>query len=981
MQISYIGMLTQEVAIKPHLKIALKSDAKQLDEVMVVAYGTAKKSSFTGSATVISADKIAERPISNVTKALDGSTTGVLTTSGSGQPGEGAKIRIRGFGSINSSSDPLYVVDGIPFDGSISDIAPSDIESMTILKDASAGALYGARGANGVIIITTKKGSSGKTKVNYKGTIGFSTSALKRYDVVGQRDFVQLTYESLRNSFLNNGYSWDDAQTAAKAGLSGNLGGEIYNPFKNYNWGTIIDENGQVQADAKSAYNEDWIDNITNNGAVRHEHQLTLSGGTEKTHMMFSLGYLDENGVLKTTEFSRYNARLNIDTEVNKWIKAGLNAAFSQTKSNYSDYDQTSMSNVWYSAQFMAPIYPVYMKNGDGSNLLDENGEKQLDFGKTRPSMSNYNSIATLTDDIFSLKNDNLSARFNTVIGSDSDDAGWLKGLKLNINLGVDNRSTNRMYYYNMYMGNFSAMNGMIEKDNIRTFSYTFNQLITYNRGFGKHAIDFMMGHENYDYTNEYLEASKSNLVDGILELRPGTTLKSADSYTDKYRIESYMSRLNYNYDNRYYASVSWRTDGSSRFHKDNRWGNFWSVGGNWRASEEKFMKSITWINNLSVKASYGVQGNDNLLGEYSDKEHKYLPNYYGWQGLYDLSWINGTSTGAMVSSLENRKVSWEKNGNLNIGVEARLLDRIDLSFEYYNRKTTNMLLNYPMALSTGFTGYNANMGDMRNSGIELNLGVEVLKIKDFRWNVRVMASTVKNKVLKLTSESPEIINGYYSTKVGSPINTFYMAKSAGVDPANGKQLYWIYDKDENGNIINERISDDYSKAAQSKYYLGSRIPKLYGSIGTDLAWKGLDFSILGTYSIGGKVYDSTWAGLMNPTYSGDTFSSLALRRWQKPGDITDVPRVEIGGNYTATDRFLVNASYFSIKNISLGYTIPANITRKASINSLRVSFNCDNVYLFSHLNGMDPQYNFSGQTDYVYSPSRTFSFGIDVNF
>lgn len=981
MQVSYIGMMTQEVAIKPHLKVVLKSDAKQLDEVMVVAYGTAKKSSFTGSATVISADKIAERPISNVTKALDGSTTGVLTTSGSGQPGEGAKIRIRGFGSINSSSDPLYVVDGIPFDGSISDIAPSDIESMTILKDASAGALYGARGANGVIIITTKKGSSGKVKVNYKGTVGFSTSALKRYDVVGQKDFVQLTYESLRNGFLNNGYSWDDAQTAAKAGLSSNLGGEVYNPFKNYTWGTIIDDNGQVQADAKSAYSEDWIDEITNNGAVRHEHQLTLSGGTDKIHMVFSLGYLDENGVLKTTEFSRYNARLNIDAEVNKWIKAGMNAAFSQTKSNYSDYDKTSMSNVWYTAQFMAPIYPVYMKNSDGADLLDENGAKQLDFGKTRPSMSNYNSIATLTDDIFSLKNDNLSARFNTVIGSDSDDAGWLKGLKLNINLGVDNRSTNRMYYYNMYMGNFSAMNGMIEKDNIRTFSYTFNQLLTYNRVFGKHAVDFMIGHENYDYTNEYLEASKSNLVDGILELRPGTTLKTADSYTDKYRIESYMSRLNYNFDNRYYASVSWRTDGSSRFHKDNRWGNFWSVGGNWRVSEEKFMKSISWINNLSLKASYGVQGNDNLLGEYSDKEHKYLINYYGWQGLYDLNWINGTSTGAMVASLENRKVSWEKNGNLNVGIEARLFDRIDLSFEYYNRKTTNMLLNYPMALSTGFTGYNANMGDMRNSGIELNLGVEVLKMKDFRWNVRVMASTVKNKVLRLTSESPEIIKGYYSTKVGSPINTFYIAKSAGVDPASGKQLYWIYDKDENDNIINERISDDYSKAAQSKYYLGSRIPKLYGSIGTDLSWKGIDFSILGTYSIGGKVYDSTWAGLMNPTYSGDTFSSLALRRWQKPGDITDVPRVEIGGNYTATDRFLVNASYFSIKNLSLGYTIPANITRKAGINSLRVSFNCDNVYLFSHLNGMDPQYSFSGETDFVYSPSRTFSFGIDVNF
>lgn len=976
LQISFVGMQTQEVAIKPHVRVILKSDTEVLDEVMVVAYGTAKKASFTGSAAIVNNKSLEKRPVSNVTKALEGSTTGVLTTSGSGQPGEGSKIRIRGFGSINSSSEPLYVVDGMPYDGGIEDIAPSDIESMTILKDASAGALYGARGANGVVIITTKQGTAGQTKVNYKGSFGFSTRALKRYDTVNQKEFVQLTYEALRNNYaFNNGYSWEDAESAAKSSLSSKLGGEVYNPFKNYSWDNLIGADGYIQKDAQSAYDEDWMDAITNNGAFRHEHQLSFTGGTEKTKMMFSLGYLDENGVLKTTEFSRYNARINVDTKVNEWFKAGLNAAFSQTESNSSEYESSESANVWYTAQFMAPIYPVYMKNEDGTDALDENGARQLDFGKNRPTLTNFNSIGTLEDDKFSLKNDNLSGRFNAVIGSDSDNAKWLKGLKLNINFGLDYRTRNQMYYYNMHHGNQVASNGLIQKANVRMLSYTFNQLLTYNRSFGKHTIDLMVGHENYDYTYNYLSAAKSNLVDGILELRPGTTMKDADSYTQEDRIESYLSRVNYNYDDKYYISASWRTDGSSRFHKDNRWGNFWSVGANWRISQEEFMRDLTWVNNLSLKASYGLQGNNNLL----DSEG--YVNYYAWQSLYDLSYPNGTAVGAIASTLGNKDVTWEKNGNLNIGLEGRLFDRLDFSFEYYYRKTTDMLLSYPMALSTGFSGYNANVGSMRNCGLEVSLGANIIRTKDFAWNVRVMGSTTKNKVLKLTSESPEITKGIRVIKEGMPVYTYYMAKSAGVDPMTGAQLYWVYDTDENGNRINERVSSDYNKAAQSKYYQGSRIPDLYGSLGTDFTWKDLDLSVLTTYSIGGKIYDGLYAGLMNPLYVGDTFSSQALRRWQKPGDITDVPRVEIAGQYTVTDRFLVDASYFSIKNISLGYTLPKVWTQKAGISSLRLSFSCDNVYLFSHLNGMDPQYDFTGGTDYTYSPARTYSFGIDINF
>ncbi|OUO18112.1 TonB-dependent receptor [Bacteroides sp. An322] len=972
--VSFIGLQTQELDIKPVMKVVMRSDTEVLDEVMVVAYGTAKKSSFTGSASVIGGDKIESRPITNVTKALEGQTTGVLTTSGSGQPGESASIVIRGYGSINASQDPLYVVDGVPYDGTLSSINPSDIESMTILKDASAGALYGARGANGVVMITTKQGKEGKTNVTWRSTAGWSSRAIPEYDMVSQKDFVQLTYEALRNGYVfTNGYSWADAEAAARNSLSTNLGGELYNPFKNYTWSQIIDPTtGQVRSDAQSAWNENWMDAILHNNAFRHEHQLQLSGGTEKTRYMFSLGYLNEDGILTGTNFQRYNGRANINSEVTDWFKGNMNVSLTHSIMNYSQYDGAATSNVWYSAQFISPLFPMYMKDMDGNNVLDENGNPQLDYGEQgRPgSYNDYNPLGGLVDDKSYVKNDVASLRTGFTLGSDKDDFGVFKGLKLSVNFGMDYRTMNQMNYMNMYHGNQANAGGLIYKYNTRMQSYTFNQILTWDRSFGLHNFNVMAGHEFYAYQYEYLNAAKSNLVDGILELRPGTTITSADSYTDKYRIESWFGRFNYNFDEKYYFDASIRRDGSSRFHKDHRWGTFWSVGGNWRVSKEAFMEDVKWVDNLSVKLSYGQQGNDNLR------------TYYAWQSLYDLGWPNGSNIGGMVTSLENQEVSWEKSGNMNVGFEALLLDhRLSISAEYYNKKTTDMLLNYPMATSTGFNGYNANVGDMRNSGFEFEVRGTLIKTNDWNWDITWMGSTVKNKVLKLTNESPEIINGIYSIKEGMPINTFYMAKAAGVDPATGAQLYWAYDKDENGNIVNEYITSDYNKANESKYYLGSRIPDLYGSIGTSLSWKDIDLSILTTYSLGGKIFDSLYQGSMENMYFNNNWNEHALRRWQKPGDITDVPRIEIAGSYATNDRFLVDASYFAIKNITLGYTLPKVWMQKARLGSIRVFASVDNLALFTHLKGMDPQYNFSGSTDYAYSPNKTWSFGFEVNF
>lgn len=978
LMISFIGFQTQEVAVKSQVNVVLKSDAEVLDEVMVVAYGTAKKASFTGSAATISGDKIESRPITNVTKALEGQSTGVLTTSGSGQPGESASIVIRGFGSINASQNPLYVVDGVPYDGTLSSINPSDIESMTVLKDASAGALYGARGANGVVMITTKQGKEGKTNVSWRSTAGWSSRAIPEYETVNQKDFVQLSYEAARNSYaFGNGYSWEQAEAMARASLARNLGGaagELYNPFKNYTWDQLIDPaTGQVRADAVAAWNEPWLDAVQHNRAFRHEHQLSLTGGTEKTKYMFSLGYVNEDGILTNTGFQRYNGRTNITSEVTDWFKGNMNVSLTHSIMNYSQYDGSSTSNVWYSAQFISPLFPVYIKDENGDDLLDANGNPQLDYGESgRPgSYNDYNPLGGLTDDKSYVKNDAASLRTGFTLGSDKEDFGMFKGLKFAVNFGMDYRNMSQMDYMNMYHGNQANAGGLLQKYNTRMLSYTFNQLLTWNRSFDEHDFDVLLGHEFYAYQNEYLSAGRTGLVDGILELRPGAVLYDADSYTDKYRIESWFGRLNYNFNEKYYFSVSLRTDGSSRFQKEHRWGTFWSVGGNWRISNEAFMKDITWVNNLALKVSYGEQGNDNI------------GSYYAWQGLYDLSWTNENNPGAMPSTLQNTDLTWEKNGNLNVGIEALLFDqRLSINAEYYNKKTTDMLLNYPMATSTGYNGYSANVGSMRNSGFEFEIKGTVIRTDDLTWNLSWMGSTVNNKVLKLTSESPEIINGIYSIKEGMPINTFYMAKAAGVDPATGAQLYWAYDKDENGNKIGEDyITSDYSKANNSKYYLGSRIPTLYGSIGTDLSWKGIDLSILTTYSLGGKIYDSLYAGSMNNMYYNSTWNAHALRRWQKPGDITDVPRIEVAGTYATNDRFLIDASYFAIKNITLGYTLPKAWMQKARLGSVRVFASVDNLALFTHLQGMDPQYNFSGSTDYAYAPNKTWSLGFEVNF
>ena len=981
-QISYVGYTTQTLAAKNGMTVYLREDAAAIDEVVVVAYGKAKKSAFTGSAESVDAKQMELRPITAATKGLEGHVSGVMMTAGSGQPGSSPNIRIRGFGSINAASSPLYVVDGIPYDGELSSINPSDIESMTVLKDASAGALYGARGANGVVMITTKRGKEGKANVTWRSNIGWSNRATKRYENVDQKEYVQLVYESLRNANISK-MEWSEAEEYARGQLSRRLGGERYNPFKNYKWSEIIDPaTGYVRSDAQSAWDEDWLDATTQDNALRHEHQLSINGGTDKTKYAISMGYLNEDGILKTTNFQRYTGRVNVDTEVTDWFSANASINVARSMSNFSDFEGTEYSNVWSTAQFINPLFPVYLKDDNGNTVYDSNGNAEFDWGEGtgRPgNLARFNSLGNLLLDSNGTNHNVGGVRAGLVFGGDSDRFGFAKGLRLAINFGADYDHADYHKFYNAKHGDAVSAGGRLYKDAANTFSYTFNQLLTWTRTFNEvHNFDVLLGHEFYEYQYDLLSGEKTGLMDGILELRPAATLAGADSYSKKYRINSLLSRINYNYDDKYYFSASLRSDASSRFKSGNRTGTFWSVGGNWRVSKEQFMQGISWIDNLSLKVSYGQQGNDDILDSNDNSD------YYLWQGKANVNWANANDVGAILSSLENADISWEKNGNFNVGVEGTFFDhRLTANVEYYYRKTTDMLLNYPMAVSTGVSGYNANVGDMRNTGFEIELSGTPIRTKDWEWTLSWMGNTISNKVLKLTAESPEILNGRYLTKEGLELNTFYLAKAAGVDPETGKQQYWVYDVDENGNHVNERLSTSKTEASTSRYEMGSRIPDLYGSIGTNLRWRDLSLSILTAYSLGGKIFDGLYSSSMNVQYLDGTWNKAMERRWQKPGDVTDVPRAMLGANenYTYLDSYLFDASYFAIKNITLAYQLPRQYCKYIGLNGVRVYGSFDNVALFTHLDGMDPQYDFRGGTSYVYAPNKTLSFGVEVNF
>ncbi|MDR0683166.1 MAG: SusC/RagA family TonB-linked outer membrane protein, partial [Dysgonamonadaceae bacterium] len=978
--IKYLGKQDQEVEAASDITVTLLPSESALDEVIVVAYGTAKKSSFAGSASVIKGGDLEKMQSSNLTKSLEGKVAGLETTSGSGQPGAAASVIIRGLGSISASRSPLIIVDGVPYEGSLNSISSFDIEALTVLKDAAANSIYGARGSNGVIIITTKKGKSGKVQISFDTRVGANSRGIPTYDVITDAgEYYEMYWESLRNKNLES-MNYMEANLAASSSLiNGNL---IYNVYKDIPNNQLIDPlTGKLNPNAtEKKWNDNWLKDPFRNG-LRQEYNVSVSSGTESTDVYASLSYLDDKGYVSNSDFNRVSARLKVEQKIGEYVKVGGSINYAKTDMNNLTASNTFYSNIFFFGQQIAPIFPIYLYDlNTGEAVLDSKGNKQYDFGETyaRPFAAQQNPMATVDAGENKIIVDVVSSRGFFEIN-------FLKNFKFTANIAYDMFNTMQTEYMTPIGGDAYEVGGRGEKQTSRYSALNANQLLNYNRKFDLHSVDVLLGHETKQDSRNYLYGHMTNFINP-----ESSEFSNAARYQDltsaylEYALEGYFSRLDYDYDEKYYLTASLRADASSRFHPDVRWGNFWAIGGSWRISQESFLKDVSFIDDLKLRVSYGTQGNDNLLDT-----DGVTPLWYAYRDLYSVNRVDGE--GAMsLTSRGNTELTWEKSNNFNTGFELLAWDnRLSLGFDYFIKETKDLLYQKPIAVSEGLPDFKwVNDIDMENTGVEIELGVDIIKTNDFKWNVNLNATHYKNKLTKLPSDKKEAIEkdggyqaGSYWRKIGGSIYDFYTYEYAGVDPETGMAQYNAYTKDEEGKeiITKVNVTSDATLRETGK----SAIPDLYGGLGTSIDFKGFDFSLQTAFQLGGYVMDGVYQSFMNPGESGTNFHKDMFSRWTPENRNTEIPKLlfENQDQSAVSDRWLTDASYFTIRNITLGYTFPKKLTQSVKLEKLRIYAVSDNVWYVSQRKGLDVRQSFSGAVSYAYSPLRTISLGISANF
>ena len=1003
LRVSYVGMTTQEVRIikGKAIKVVLVEDGVALDDVMVVAYGTAKKSAFTGSAKVIDSEMLENAQVTNVANALSGKVAGVQLTSSNGAPGSEATIKIRGISSINAGNDPLFVVDGAPMgeDFDLNNLNPNDVESMTVLKDAASNALYGARGANGVIIITTKQASKkGDAVVTFDGKWGVNTNALQKYNVVtSPAQYYEMHYGALYNSYINSGMTAEQAWVKANenlCGIQGN-GGLGYNVYTIPEGEYMIGSNGKLNPNATLGRVEgdyyltpdDWEEVGLRDG-LRQEYNMSVTSSNDKSSFYASIGYLENEGITYGSDMTRLTARLKADYQAKKWLKVGGNMAYTNFEYNSlsNNGSSTSSGNVWAFTSQMAPIYPAYIRTADGKIKQDVNGFDMMDYGNgtnaglVRPFIMDANPIM---DNKLNTRN----SEGNALTAHGFANIKFIEGLTLTVNGTATLDETRGTTVLNPYYGQFDSTGGTVSKSHSRSFDWNTQQILNYSFSIAeKNNFDLTLGHEYYVSTYKYLSASKSKMFSQDNKELGGAVVdgQSAYSYASKYNNEGIIARLQYNFGERIFASASYRRDASSRFHPDYRWGDFWSAGAAWLISKENWFKA-DWVDELKIKASIGEMGNDRI-GDYR------------YTDLFNI--VNsGGNIGTSFDSKGTQDITWEKNTNFNVGAEFGFLKRISGSIEYYRRKTTDMLFSFSVAPSLGYPSYYDNVGDMTNSGVELEMNFNILNKKNLNWDVYFNISTVKNNIDmihpdKQTSSLYTFDNQEYKgynwnnffIAEGLSMYTWRLKKYAGVDQKTGEALYYKRVLDAEGNFVENTTTSDWSKA---DYYVidgTTTIADFMGGFGTSFNAYGFDLSINCSYQIGGKQYDSTYASFMSsPTTSlGYNYHADLLNSWTMENNESATPRFCYGDQYTAasSDRFLTDASFLNIDNINIGYTLPARFTKKFIVNTLRFYVSADNVFYWSKRQGFDPRQSLVETTSATnYSPMRTISGGVTIKF
>ena len=1023
LEISYVGMETQSIRWdgQSSVNVMLKDEAQDLDEVVVVAYGTTKKSSFTGSASVVKSDQLGKISGTGFAEALQGMSAGVNVTNNEGNPGGDTRIQIRGIASMSGQSSPLIIVDGMPYDGSLNTIAPSDIESMTVLKDAAAASLYGSRAANGVLVITTKKGKTGKPVINFRGAWGTSDNAVKNPTKADPYQQLTNTWRAIYNDkYYLEGMSSQEAGDYASQTVLGHMvnprinsaGETVYvTPFKwtgdasNY---VLHDGNGNcwTNPELEMVWDEsdyDWYGAVFSR-KLRQDYGVDVSGSTEngKVNYYTSLSYLNDKGYANNQYYTRYSFRTNVSAEITNWLSMGGSLAYSYYRQNTSGANRALV--------FSNTLNSPWLRNEDNTDWYysEKTGQRIYDFGE---NSSNFFGSHVLQNggDYWNNPNDEdfdcydgnmLTAHYNA-------DIKLPFNIKFRTAVNLDDITKNRYQYTSAIHGDgqlkpygvtVKTSGGAATRENWRTTSLTWNNVLNWNKTLGDHTIDIMLGHELYSYNKTWTYAYGEGIMQmDQYELASTTTNWDNDSYRNRYTLLSFFGKVDYNFLNKYYLSASLRRDGSSRFHPDNRWGNFFSVGASWRISKEKFLENQTWIDNISLRGSYGTSGNDKLILRntstgVSSADDEILYAYQGYYTSDDLY----SNAGYKPKSIATPNLKWEKNEQYNIALDFSFWNRFNGTIEFYTRNSKDLLYykQLPLSAQVGDAeGYNTNLGNIRNRGVEITLGATAIKTQNFQWDINFNLSTLDNEVTYLPDGAYNYENrgAGYRLEEGYSIYEFYMVKNAGVNPETGNMQYWI--RDDNGGWT---TTESYSDVSSDDYqWCGSAIPNLFGSITNSFRFQNFDLSFMWYASFGSKMWDYQYqerttvrdgVGIIQDLVEGDV--------WMQPGDEAKFPRWS-ASNYSDTRRnsdfYLFDNDYWRLRNLTFGYTLPQNLIRKIGISNVRIYLSGDNLLTFGSAakRHTEPEtgvsgnnYNGNADTDNgVQGSRRVYMAGIQVTF
>ncbi|SDE34351.1 TonB-linked outer membrane protein, SusC/RagA family [Riemerella columbipharyngis] len=899
---------------------------------------------------------------------MQGSAAGVSVISSGGQPGDNPSIYIRGIGSINASTQPLIVLDGVPYSGNINNITQDQVESMTLLKDASSTALYGSRAANGVIVITTKSGKrNSKPTVNMTSLVGVSAPAVELYKKLGAAEYLEYAWQGLKNKYQ---YTDNNTEAEARQKATNELIDNLkYNPTDK---DMPVGIDGKLVPGTKLLWDTDWEKAILNKAAFKQEHRFDVSGGSSDTRYFISADYLNMNGSVKTSNFERVGVRMNLDSKANNWLDVGLKSAYTSSEQIYPTQSGATYASAIQWINSVANIYPLYRRDENGNFVYDAFGGKIYDYGNNgikinqgRPLYENENAVGALY-------NNQSRIRRYSFLANGYAEAHITKDFSLKSQLGYEQYARDDYGYTNYLVGAASSVSGRVSQYRNLGKTVNFTNSANYNAKFGNHGLTAQGIFEVYQFTYDYLGAQGTGFLPNVYELNGSTKPESVAGYVNRERMVSYLARLAYDYNNKYFIEGSFRRDGSSKFSPETRWGNFYSFGGSWMISNENFLKGSKVLNQLKLRASYGELGNNSGIG------------YFPYLSLFDTGWNQLDNTGVLLGSISDYLLTWEKTASSNIGLDFGFFNnRISGNIDYFVKKSVDLIYSKPLPGSTGNTSITTNVGSIKNYGVEFTVNTKNIKAKNFTWNSNFNISFVKNRITELTQKS--FLNGSKRWEVGKSLYDFFIPVWLGVDSEDGMGV-WQTKTIEADGMVTYGKTKNYTEANSetNREYVGSSLPDFTGGFSNYFKWGNFDLNALFNFSFGSYIYDGQYAGLMSGFSTLGYQQSVDVKNaWTKPGDNTNVPINIVGqnNNNSTSTRFLFKNDYIRLKSLTFGYNIPKELTSSFGVSNFRIFLQADNVWTWQTHKGIDPEQSIAGTTNNRSYNLKTISLGLNLNF